>query len=553
MPTVTLSKSVFEKLVGKKLPLSELKERISYLGTDLEKIDGDEIHVEIFPNRPDMLSEQGFARAFSSFIGIKKGLRKYNVKKTNMQLIVKNLPKEWPYAIACVIKGLKLTDEKVREIIQLQEKLGTTLTRNRSKGGIGLYPVEKVKFPITFCGKKPEDIRFRPLEFPKEINARQILSMHPKGRDYGHLMENWKTYPVFIDANGVFMSMPPIINSHEVGKIDENTTDLFLECTGPDLNTIHKSLNIMVTSLADMGGEIHGLEVVYPEKKMKFICPDLTPKKMKLDLDYVNKRLGLDLKEKDAKDLLERMGFDYEKGNVLVPAYRNDILHQVDFVEDIAIAYGYENFEPVMEPVATTGEEDPFQKFKRRVSYLLIGLSLMEVKTYHLLNMEDLTTKMNSTSVGGLEIANPTSAEFNTLRSWIIPSLMDVLNRNKHNEYPQNIFDIGKCFKENSKTETNTEEFTRLGVMLCDAETDFTKAKQILDYLFRMLELEYKVEDTECSSFIPGRVGRVSVNGKKVAYIGEINPIVLDNWEIDMPVSGFELNLTDIFEIINKK
>src|SRR3990167_11386374 len=75
MPTVSLNKKEFERLVGKTLPIEKLKDRISMLGTDLEKIEGNDIIVEVFPNRPDMLSEQGFARAFSSFIGHKKGLR----------------------------------------------------------------------------------------------------------------------------------------------------------------------------------------------------------------------------------------------------------------------------------------------------------------------------------------------------------------------------------------------------------------------------------------------------------------------------------------------
>ena len=90
MPTVHLNKKVFEKLVGKKLPLDKLKDRISMLGTDLEKIEGNEITVEVFPNRPDMLSEQGFARAFSSFIGVKTGLRKYKVNpsKYDMALFI---------------------------------------------------------------------------------------------------------------------------------------------------------------------------------------------------------------------------------------------------------------------------------------------------------------------------------------------------------------------------------------------------------------------------------------------------------------------------------
>ena len=361
MPTITLNKTVFEELVGKKLPLEELKDRISMLGTDLERIEGNEIEVEIFPNRPDMLSEQGLARAFSSFIGVKTGLRKYQAKKFGSTLTVKDLPKEWSHAVACIVKELKFDDEKIKEVIQLQEKLGTTFTRNRKKGGIGLYPLDKITFPVTVTGKKPEEIKFRPLEFPEPINAQQILSRHPKGRDYGEIMENWETYPVFIDAKGTIMSMPPIINSHEVGKIDETTKDVFLECTGPDLNTIMKSLHILTTSLAEMGGEIYSLEIITPDKKFEF--PDFTPEKMKLDLNYINKRLGIELKEEEAVELLEKMGFGYEKGEVLIPTYRTDIIHQADLAEDVAIAYGYENFEEEIPNIATIGEENEFEKF----------------------------------------------------------------------------------------------------------------------------------------------------------------------------------------------
>ena len=175
MPTIKLNKTVFEELVGKKLSLEQLKDRISMLGTDLESIEGNEITVEVFPNRPDMLSEQGFARAFSSFIGVKTGLRKYEIKKSGKELFVKNTPEYYPYAIAFIAKNIKLDEEKVRELIQLQEKIGVTMLRNRKKGGIGLYPLEKLEFPITFEGRNPETIKFRPLEYPETIPATEIL------------------------------------------------------------------------------------------------------------------------------------------------------------------------------------------------------------------------------------------------------------------------------------------------------------------------------------------------------------------------------------------
>tara|TARA_Y100000310_G_scaffold332477_1_gene408139 strand:+ start:382 stop:2061 length:1680 start_codon:yes stop_codon:yes gene_type:complete len=556
MPSITLNKTVFEELVGKKLPLEELKDRISMLGTDLESIEGDEIEVEIFPNRPDMLSEQGFARAFSSFIGVKTGLRKYKVKDFGSQLIVKDLPHEWPHAVACVVKGIKFDDEKIKEVIQLQEKLGTTFTRNRKKGGIGLYPLEKISFPVTFTGKKPEDIKFRPLEFPEVINARQILSKHPKGRDYGYIMEDWDTFPVFIDAKGQIMSMPPIINSHDVGKMDETTTDVFIEGTGPDLNTIIISLNILVTSLSDMGGEIHSLEIVYPEDDKKFNFPDLSPSKMKFDLKYINKRLGLELKQKEAITLLEKMGFGYEEktNHVLVPAYRADILHPVDLVEDIAIAYGYENFAEEIPNVATIGEESPFSVFSRKVKEILVGSKLLEAKNYHLMPFAEINQRMQLDK--NIVALKSSTGDYTHLRNSILPSLMKNLKDNQHYELPHNIFEIGRTFKFDKSTETGVGEADKLGLVLCHDKADFTEVRQILDALMDALNLEYKVKETEHPSFIEGRVGEVIVKSKdqeiKLGVIGELHPQVIINWELFVPVVGMELDLEKLFDAVKE-
>ncbi|HLD80214.1 MAG TPA: phenylalanine--tRNA ligase subunit beta, partial [Candidatus Nanoarchaeia archaeon] len=127
MPSITLNKTVFEQLVGKQLPLEELKDRISMLGTDLEDIKDNEIHVEVFPNRPDMLSEQGFARAFSSFLGVKTGLRKYAIKESNQKVIIDPSVKGIrPYTACAIVKGLQFDEETLKQIIQIQEKLHVT-------------------------------------------------------------------------------------------------------------------------------------------------------------------------------------------------------------------------------------------------------------------------------------------------------------------------------------------------------------------------------------------------------------------------------------------
>jgi len=547
MPTITLNKDVFEALVGKKLPLEELKDRISMLGTDLESIENNEIKVEIFPNRPDLLSEQGFARAFSSFIGVKTGLCKYNVKESGKKLIVEeSVSKVRPFTACSIVKNLQLSEEKIEQIIQIQEKLHVTYGRNRNKCAIGIYPLEKIKFPIRYKADYPNQIKFQPLEATNEMTAQEILEDHPKGREYAHLLEEKEKYPLFIDANDNILSMPPIINSNNTGRVTEETKDLFVECSGFDFNVLHKCLNMIVTALTDMGGEIYSMELEYENGKK--VTPNLSPSKIKLDIDYINKRLGLKLNESEAKKLLERMGFDYEDKTVLIPAYRTDILHQIDLAEDLAIAYGYENFEEEIPDVSTIGEENKFAIFSRKVRGILVSLKLIEAKNYHLITSEDLNEKMLLENE--LIPLQNALGEHNHLRNSIIPSLLKNLTNNQHHEYPQNIFEIGRVFFNDDKEDTNIKETDKLAITLCHDKTDFTEVKQVLDSMICSLGLKVNIKEFEHSSYINGRVGEIIINDVILGVIGELHPQVLTNWDLMVPVVCLELDLEKLFKLI---
>ncbi|MFH1591752.1 MAG: phenylalanine--tRNA ligase subunit beta [Candidatus Woesearchaeota archaeon] len=538
MPTVTLNKEVLEKLIGKKLSLEELKDRISYLGTDLESIERNEIVVEIFPNRPDLLSEQGFARALSSFIGIGTGLKKYKVNKSSYRVkIDTSVKKVRPYTACAVVKNLKFNDEKIREIIQIQEKLHVTYGRNRKKAAIGIYPFEKITTPIYYKALPKGEIKFRPLESDKEMNGVEILSKHPAGKEYGYLLDGLDEYPVFLDANGKVLSMPPIINSHDTGKISEETTEVFIECSGFDFETLKVILNIIVTALADMGGEIYSMELFYEGKRE--ITPDLSASEMKLDLSYVNKILGLDLDEENVKDLLERMGFSYRGRKALIPAYRADILHSIDLVEDIAIAYGYENFKPEIPKVATIAKENEFEPYKRKVQEILVGLGFLETSSFNIIGKELL--KKCKISEKFIELKNPLSKEFDILRPSLIPSLLQILSENQHNEYPQKLFEINYVFKDDS-------EKSSLGVAISHEKAGFTELKQILDALVLSLGLGYSIEPKKVDGFIEGRSGEILLDKKSIGVIGEIHPSVLVGLNLGVPVSLFEIDLGSLYE-----
>ncbi|MBS3150693.1 phenylalanine--tRNA ligase subunit beta [Candidatus Woesearchaeota archaeon] len=538
MPKININRNEFEKSVGK-LPLERLKDRISMLGTDLDEVNDKEIIVEIFPNRPDMLSAEGFARAFKSFIGKEKGLKEYKTKKSDYKVIVDKSVKGIRDFTACAtVKGLKLNDKNITDIIQLQEKLHVGYGRNRRKCAIGIYPMEKIKFPIRYKAMNPGDIKFRPLEYDKELNGNQILTKLSTGRNYAHLLEGKKKYPVFIDADDKILSMPPIINSHETGKITEKTKDVFIEVSGFDFNVLSKCLNILATSLAEIGGEIYEIEI---NDEKRIISPNLKPESMKIDGGYVNKLLGLKLKEAEVKKYLEMMGYGYKNGTVVIPCYRADILHQVDLIEDIAIGYGYENFKEEIPNVSTIGQEDLFDKFKNKIKDILIGYGFLECNSYNLIS-EDIIDKSNF-NIGNIKVRNPVNVEYNVLRNNMLSPLLKILKENKHNEYPQKIFEIGNTF-------IGEKEDEKLGLLICDNAASFTSSKQILDCIISGIGLTYTLNEHENRTFIPGRCGEINVKNKKLGFIGEINPEVNENFEIDAPISGFELNLKELFEII---
>jgi len=546
MPTINLNRKVFENLVGKKLSTEKLKDRIAMLGTDLEEINEKEIVVEVFPNRPDMLSVQGLSRALSSFINAKTGLRRYKIEHSNEKMIVdKSVAEVRPYTACAIVKNMHFTDETIKEVIDIQEKLHITYGRNRKKVAIGIYPFEKIKTPIKFLAQSPKDIVFQPLESDKRMNALEIIKLHPAGKIYGYLLEGKKRFPVFRDANDEVLSVPPIINSHRTGKINEKTKEVFIECSGFDFKIMKKCLNIIVCALAEMGGKIYSMDIYYGTKK--YTTPDLSPEKIKVDITYINKLLGLNLNENDTKKLLERMGYGYKNKIAYIPAYRTDIIHQSDLAEDIAIAYGYENFKETIPRVATIAEEDKFEIYKNKISEIMAGVEFLEVSTYNLTSELNQCNKMEA-KMNLIKLANSVSSDYNVLRMWLIPSVVEVFANNKHHEYPQKIFTIGNIFIKDNTKETNIDEMDCISGGIASEKADYTQIRQVVDYLLNSLGIEYKVEETTHSSFIKGRVAKIIVNGKDVAHVGELSPPVLNNWDLEVPVAIFGINLKILYD-----
>jgi len=539
MATISFNKKIFEREIGK---LDEkMQEKIALFGTPIENIDDKEVEIEVYPNRPDLLSYYGFKRSFLHFLGKreKTEYKIFNPEKDYKIYVDSSLKNIRPYTVCAIIKNLNFTEELIKEVIDMQEKLHLTLGRNRKKFAIGIYPLEKVKLPITFKALEPDKIKFIPLDFEKEMNGFQILQRHPKGKEYASLLSGKEKFPIFIDSNNQILSMPPIINSQLTGKVDYKTKDIFLECSGSDLELLKKCLNIIVSNLSEAGGKTYSIEVIYGKESI--ITPEFKKEKMRINLENVNSLLGLNLKEENLNHLLKKMGYIYEKKNVEIPSWRTDIIHEVDLIEDVAIAYGYENFIAELPKIFTLGGESKSSKVKNKICEILTGLNLIETSSYHLTLKKDQFKKMSLEEKEYLELEN-SKTDYTILRKDLSHCLLRILSENSDSEYPQRIFEIGKVFEP--------EEKEKLSIAL--SPSNFTEARQILEYLFKMLNIQIEIKESKEVKpyFIEGRTVDIFLGNNCIGQLGEVHPKNLNNWKIKMPVSLFEISLKEVISLL---
>ena len=546
MPTITFSLKDLNQLVGKKLSVDDIQELAHYGKGDFEGYDkaDDEVKIDFGDtNLPYLWSVEGVARLFKGILGKQKGIPGIKINKSDYKLIVdKSVDNIRPYVAAFVAKGHKIDDYLVKQIIQLQEKLCENYGRRREKVAIGVYQYDKINFPVYYKATGPESVKFIPLDFKKEMTQQEILEEHPKGKDYAWILKDAKKYPILLDSAGSVLSFPPVINSATTGKIGEGDSELFFEATGTSMEAVLLATNIFAYALYERGFAIYSVDVKYQTKTI--VTPYLFNDAIKVKKEQFRDLLGIDLKDSDIKRLLEKLQYEYANGKAKIAPYRKDILHQVDVIEDAGIAYGYSNIKELPLRTFTAGSTFKIIELVDKAREILVGLGYQEVFSPILTNKDVLHNKMNIADFGTVEIENFMSETYSCLRSWILPILLEVLSKNKHVEYPQKIFEEGIVTVRKGD---EVRDYRRIALVYANNYADYTVVKQSFDDLMRALGLKYTIEETEHNSFIAGRVGRVIVNGKKVAYIGEINPAVLERWGIEVPVAGFELNLSELF------
>lgn len=556
MPTIELKIERLERLVGKKLDLKKLEYDLQWIGLDLEdtNVEEQKVKVEYNPNRPDFSSPEGIARALKGYYELELGIPSYEVRPGEITLNVDpSVKKVRPYIVCGVIRDIDLDEDEVATLMNIQEHLHWAVGRDRRKVAIGVHDLDKIIPPYRYTAVKPDSVSFIPLHgdgYP--MNLEEILLLHDKGIEYAHILEGKDVYPIIFDNNDEVLSFPPIING-VLTTVTDDTENLFLDLTGTDFKAVNLALNILSTTLLDMGAKIESVKVSYQGGK-EIITPNLNPKKWEVKAGYINDVIGLKLSLTEMIKCFQKIRMDAKKSkkngylDIWVPAYRGDIMHPVDFTEECAIGYGYFNL-PLTIREGGVGAYHPIQDFSSKIRKIMIGAGYLEILNFILTSSEkqyDLM-KQNYDKTNIVEIANPISKEYNTTRKKLLPQLMDTLLLNRSEEKPIRIFEVGDVILLDPDEETGTKREVHLSATSYHDEADFTEIRSTLDFIMISLgyENDFEIKPNKNLSYIDGRYGEIYLKGSKVGEIGEIHPEVLLNFKLEFPVAAFELNLQD--------
>ena len=547
--------NIFKSRIRSAFPNTKIEKivaKLPFIGLDIEGIDREKIRVEYNPNRPDFSSDIGVFQSLNGLLNIKTGLPTFNYSSDRLyQLTIDpSVNQIRPIILFFVAKNDKINNFILNQLILMQEDLHNGIARGRKKAAIGIHDLDAIKFPLIYNTRAGNE-SFIPLGQTQPFKFKEVLSDLEVGKQYGNLLKNFNQYPTISDKNNKVISFPPIINSNNT-KITDKSKNLLIEITGTNLEICQSILAIISYYLNEEGYKLFS-GFVHENKSISSSLKLLKDKTVLVDKNITKRYLGLDLSIKEIIQNLNRcrIGTSITKNKRIkcfIPPYRIDLITPIDIVEEVAIGYGIDNLESTtpLFPISSGARNNYFRKIDE-IKETLIGLGLLEMVNFTMLD-RTISTIFNFADNELLEkikVNESKSKEHEFLRTNILSSLVHNLSYNVHEEYPQKIFEIGKTFSFKNKI----IEQWNLGVLLASNNANYTEAKSILQSIFKInLGMEFTTRRNDNNLFLKGRSADILYENKLIGFIGEISPDLITKFNLRVPLSGFELNLSTCFQ-----
>ena len=586
MPKIEVNEKLFFNLLGKKYDYDTLERKLTCGKAELDEkpdmsMSEDErvIKIELNDtNRPDLWSTGGVTRQLRLHEGAKRSdyskffSKAGAIKDCGNRIITveEGLKDVRPFMVSFVISGKPIDDPMLKDIIQTQEKLCWNFGRKRKSISMGVYRMSEIKWPCHYKAVDPDKTSFVPLACDAPMTCRQILTEHPKGKDFGWILEGLKKFPLLTDDKDEVLSMAPIINSATLGAVQVGDKDLMVELTGDNMENLILAANIVACDFHDAGYEILPVKVVHPYETgfgKEITVPFYFQKEAKATLAAINKKLGSDLTKEQVLDALSRMDNDVVAKDIpctektakycaanktdveftVQPApYRNDFLHEVDVIEDVMIGMTLDYFKPQKPNDFTIGKLSDVTLFSRKTKEIMVGLGYQEMIFNYLGSKRDYIDRMNISADKVIEILNPMSENYQFVRPSIIASLLRAESAAANAIFPHKIFEIGKVAFLDESENTGTKTIQSLGFMTAANNANFNDLASEVASILYFLDHKYEVKEASDPRFIPGRQAAIIVKGKQIGIFGEVHPQVLENWQIAVPCVAGEIDIEEL-------
>jgi len=545
------------------------------MGCPVDVNNEDTIEIEVFPDRPDLLSHETMAKASRSFLGIGKTEVDLDIHEGDIDVIVdSSLAEVRPVIRGAIVRGVDIgsdqnqTDGFIQSLMDHQEKLHMTLGRRRRFASIGVHDLSSINPPFRVL-TVPSEYSFLPLAGDEEMTIAEILEEHPKGAEYAHLMEGLDRFPVILDADDRVLSFPPIINgSHTT--VNSETRDFFIDVTGWDERACDACLLLICLSLSERCGKVESVKIIGDASEVS--SPRGDHRVHRVPDRLIKKILGLSMESGDLAESLEKMGGrldetrtvtdgpnEYQRWSdcavgekehiVSMPRWRSDIMHPIDIIEDIAIGYGFENLPMQMSSLHLDAVPLKSSQLRRRFGESMRACGLQEVQSLTLSNERDQFSKMRWGEIGGTAtIANPITSEHTILRQSVLPSLLGLLAANRHHELPQRVYELGTVVRDVMNMDRGSWACAEVG-------SGFSSAKGIAQAVLRdmgaeLSEVEFQALETGFGPWIPGRGASVSIRGEVIGEFGEIAPEIGLSFGLKCPIHAGEFDLEMLGRLI---
>ncbi|MGI5905149.1 MAG: phenylalanine--tRNA ligase subunit beta [Candidatus Pararuminococcus gallinarum] len=280
---------------------------------------------------------------------------------------------------------------------------------------------------------------------------------------------------------------------------------------------------------------------------------DKAQRRIKLDVDWTNRFLGIDIPREQMVDYLERVGCVMDGDDIIVPSFRPDLEHKADISEEIARFYGYDKIPVTAIRGTAQGHLTEQQKFERTVSNTLLSQGLYEIMTYSFISpkyYDKIRLPEDSPLRKCVTIQNPLGEDTSVMRTTTLPSMLEILAKNYNNRNESAaLFELSPEYipTENPLPDENVQ--VTLGMY--GQQYDFYSLKGVVEALLDVLGIaDYDVSAvSDNPTFHPGRCACISKDGRDIGTIGEIHPLVLQNYGINTKVYAAKLDASALFDL----